>query len=407
YTVIVQIPSDHDEDLINAVQVTTPTPDPDPDCPDCETPPLPPAPEADIVTVKVTSDAGLTEYTPGESVKYTITVTNNGPSDAQDVNIQDTAPAGTTISSWTAVATTGTVTLPNASGTGDINETIANLPNGAVVTYTVTVQTPADHDDDLINAVQVTTPTPDPDPDCPDCETPPLPPAPEADIVTVKVTSDAGQITYTPGESVEYTITVTNNGPSDAQDVNIQDTAPAGTTITSWTAAVTSGTVTLPNASGTGDINETIATLPNGAVVTYTVTVQTPADHDEDLINAVTVTTPTPDPNPDCPDCETPPLPPAPEADIVTVKVTSDAGLTEYTPGESVEYTITVNNNGPNGATDGNIQDTAPAGTTITSWTAAVTSGTVTLPNASGTGDINETIATLPNGAVVTYTVTV
>src|SRR5690606_20708474 len=104
-------------------------------------------------------------------------------------------------------------------------------------------------------------PTEDPDPTCPDCETPPLPPAPEADIVTVKTTSDAGQTEYTPGESVDYTITVTNNGPSDAVDVNINDTAPAGTTITGWTAAVTTGTVTLPATSGTGDINETIATL--------------------------------------------------------------------------------------------------------------------------------------------------
>src|SRR5690606_21326949 len=98
----------------------------------------------------------------------------------------------------------------------------------------------------------------------------------QAASVTVKQTTAAGQNEYTPGESVDYTITVTNNGPSDAQDVNIVDTAPAGTTITNWTAVVNTGTVTLPNASGTGNINETIATLPNGAVVTYTVTVQTP-----------------------------------------------------------------------------------------------------------------------------------
>src|SRR5690606_36455647 len=148
-------------------------------------------------------------------------------------------------------------------------ETIAVLPNGAVVTYTVTAQTPPDHDEDLINAVTVTTPTEDPDPDCPQCETPPLTPDPQADIETATVTSDAGQTEYVPGESVEYTITVTNHGPSDAQAVNIQDTAPAGTPITGWTAEVTTGTVTLPNASGTGDIDETIATLPNGAVVTY------------------------------------------------------------------------------------------------------------------------------------------
>src|SRR5690606_38190548 len=149
---------------------------------------------------------------------------------------------------------------------------------------------------------------------------------------------------YTPGESVEYTITVTNNGRRDAQVVNRQDTAPAATTITSWTAAVTSGTVTLPNASGAGDISETITVLPDGAVVAYTVTVHTPADHDAHLINAVQVTTPTPDPDPDCPQCDTPPLPPAPQADIVTAYATRDPSLTEYTPGESVEYTITVTN---------------------------------------------------------------
>ncbi|MFC3196333.1 gliding motility-associated C-terminal domain-containing protein, partial [Parapedobacter deserti] len=407
YTVTVQTPSDFSGTLVNAVTVTTPTPDPDPTCDDCTTPPLTPDPQADIVTVKVVSDATQTTFTPGESVDYTITVTNNGPSDAQDVNVVDTAPTGTTITGWTAVVTTGTVTLPNTSGTGDINETIATLPDGAVVTYTVTVQTPADFDDDLVNTVTVTTPTPDPDPTCDDCETPPLTPDPQADIVTVKVVSDATQTTFTPGESVDYTITVTNNGPSDAQDVNVVDTAPTGTTITGWSATVTAGTVTLPNTSGTGDINETIATLPNGAVVTYTVTVQTPSDFSGTLVNTVTVTTPTPDPDPTCDDCETPPLTPAPEADIVTVKVVSDAAQTTFTPGESVDYTITVTNNGPSDAQDVNVVDTAPTGTTITSWSATVTAGTVTLPNTSGTGNINETIATLPNGAVVTYTVTV
>ncbi|MFC7526909.1 CshA/CshB family fibrillar adhesin-related protein [Parapedobacter sp. GCM10030251] len=407
YTVTVQTPPDFDDDLVNAVTVTTPTPDPDPTCDDCTTPPLTPDPQADVVTVKVVSDAAQTTFVPGESVDYTITVTNNGPSDAQDVNVEDTAPVGTAITNWTAVVTTGTVTLPNTSGTGDINETIATLPNGAVVTYTVTVQTPPDFDDDLVNAVTVTTPTPDPDPTCDDCTTPPLTPDPQADVVTVKVVSDAAQTTFVPGESVDYTITVTNNGPSDAQDVNVEDTAPVGTAITNWTAVVTTGTVTLPNTSGTGDINETIAALPNGAVVTYTVTVQTPPDFDDDLVNAVTVTTPTPDPDPTCDDCTTPPLTPDPQADIVTVKVVSDAAQTTFVPGESVDYTITVTNNGPSDATAVNVEDTAPAGTAITNWTAVVTTGTVTLPNTSGTGDINETIATLPNGAVVTYTVTV
>src|SRR5690606_27946520 len=180
----------------------------------------------------------------------------------------------------------------------------------------------ADFEEDLVNAVTVTTPTEDPDTDCPQCETPPLTPAPQADIVTVKVTSDADQETFVPGESVEYTITVTNNGPSDATDVNINDTAPAGTTITSWTATVTTGTVTLPATSGMGNINETIATLPTDAVLTYTVTVETPSDFDCTLVNAVTVSSPTGYPEPRDLQSFPPRRSPDLQADIVTVKVT-------------------------------------------------------------------------------------
>src|SRR5690606_14145060 len=291
-----------------------------------------------------------------------ITVTNNGPSDATDVNINDTAPAGTTITDWTAEVTTGTVTLPATSGTGDINETIATLPNGAVVTYTVTVQTPADFDDDLVNAVTVTTPTDDPDTACPQCETPPLTPDPQADIATVKVTSNAAQIEYTPGEPVEYIIMVGNNGPSDATDVNIRDTAPAGTTITGWTAVVTVGTVTLPNTSGTGNLNETIATLPNGAVVTYTVTVQTPPDFEDDLVNVVTVTSPTPDPYPTCSRCETTPLPPVPTAMASDLNVSKSVDVSDPNVGTEVVYSIEVSNAGPDDATGVVVTEQLPSG---------------------------------------------
>jgi len=359
---------------------------------------LTPDPQADIVTVKVTSTAGQTEYTPGESVDYRITVTNNGPSDAIGVNIQDTAPVGTTITGWTAVVTTGTVSLPNTSGTGNINETIARLPDGAVVTYTVTVQTPPDFDDDLVNAVTVTTPTEDPDPTCDDCETPPLTPDPQADIVTVKTTSTAGQTEFMPGESVDYTITVTNNGPSDAVDVNIADTAPAGTTITSWTAVVTTGTVTLPATSGSGDINETIATLPDGAAVTYTVTVQTPPDFDDDLVNAVTVTTPTEDPDPTCDDCETPPLTPVPIVMESNLKVIKTVNISQPMVGTEVVFIIAVSNAGPDDATSVVVTERLPSGYTFIDYEVSI-----------GTFDATDglwQVGNLANGATATLEIT-
>ncbi|WP_257670518.1 T9SS type B sorting domain-containing protein, partial [Parapedobacter tibetensis] len=301
--------------------------------------------------------------------------------------------------SWTASVTTGTVTLPNTTGVGNLNETIASLPNGAMVTYVVTVQTPSDFMDELVNAVQVTTPTEDPNPECLTCTTPPLTPDPQADIVTVKVISDAGRTEYTPGEAVDYTITIRNNGPNDAMDVNIMDTAPAGTTISSWTASVTTGTVTLPNTTGTGNLNETIAVLPNGAVVTYVVTVQTPSDFRDELVNAVQVTSPTKDPDPDCPDCVTPPLPPLPASDLkVTKTVDNNSPLIDT----EVVFTIEVSNAGPNDATGVEVVDKLPSGYTFVSHETATgsydeTSGIWAVGNLTNGGNALLRITALVN----------
>ncbi len=252
---------------------------------------------ADLVTVKALKDDTQTSYIPGEEVVYTITITNNGLDEALDVTVVDEAPDGTEITNWTASVIEGDVDLPNASGTGNLSETISILPNGAVVEYEVTLATASSRTEDLTNTVTVTSITLDPEPDCAACVTTPIPATPEASVSIAKVLDTETQVSYVPGDDVVYIITVTNDGPSDAREVVIVDTAPAGTSIASWTAAVTTGTATLPNTSGTGDLNETIAVLPSDAVVTYTITIQTPAEFTDDLINTATVSSDTEDPD--------------------------------------------------------------------------------------------------------------
>lgn len=252
---------------------------------------------ADIVTVKTLKDADQAVYVPGEDVVYTITVTNDGPDDAVDVQVADEAPEDTEITAWTATVTAGTVDLPNASGSGNLAETIALLPNGAAVVYEVTLATESSRLDDLSNTVAVTASTPDPEPDCEACTTTPIPAAPVAGVSITKELADDTQQGFVPGDDVVYTITVTNEGPSDAREVLVTDNAPEGTTIGNWSAAVTEGEVTLPNASGTGGLAETIAALPSGATVTYEVTVQTPADFAESLANTASVAADTDDPD--------------------------------------------------------------------------------------------------------------
>lgn len=144
---------------------------------------------------------------PSANPAYKIIVTNNGPSDAYNVVVSDPLPTGIRTATWNG--DNGT------SGTGALNDTLATLANGATVTYTVTLNVPSGFRGDLTNVVAVTSDTLDPDPICTGC-TDTNTPAPMADIVTIK---DDGKTTYTAGEDVAYTITVTNNQPSDTSNV--------------------------------------------------------------------------------------------------------------------------------------------------------------------------------------------
>ena len=336
---------------------------------------------ADLVTVKTLKEAAQASYVPGEDVAYTITITNNGPDDAVDVSIADEAPTGTAISSWTATVTAGTVDLPNASGAGNLAETIPLLPNGAEVVYEVTLATGSGRTADLSNTVEVTTTTPDPVPDCEDCTTTPIPAAPVAAVSVTKELADGSQQGYAPGDDVVYTITVTNDGPSDAREVVIEDVAPAGTTISGWAAVVTAGEVTLPATSGTGDLDQIIPVLPSGAVVTYTVTVQTPADFTADLVNTVSVTADTEDPDETDNTAATSELPSVPDAPV---------GADQIECAESPVQTLTA-------------IATVPDGVTVAWYDAATGGNVVTTPVLNAIGTVTY-YAEAQKGALVSLT---
>jgi len=68
----------------------------------------------------------------GGDLTYTITVTNNGPSDANNITVTDALPAGTTFGS--TASSTG-----SCAGTATVTCTIASIPNGASATITLVV----------------------------------------------------------------------------------------------------------------------------------------------------------------------------------------------------------------------------------------------------------------------------
>ena len=191
-----------------------------------------------------------------------------------------------------------TLTSPAEGGTGTITGTIGTLALGASASFTVVVlvspSTPAGTA--ITNTADVTAATTDPNlannsADRHDSR------ATQADVSVTKTTA-AGPVLA--GDTITYTITVANAGPSDAQTVALSDIVPANTTFVS--DAQTSGpafALTSPAAGGTGTISGTIGTLAAGASASFTVVVlvspSTPAG--TTITNTADVTSATSDPN--------------------------------------------------------------------------------------------------------------
>ena len=85
------------------------------------------------------------------------------------------------------------------------------------------------------------------------------------------------------------------------------------------------------------------------------------------------------------------------------LRIEKTAGQTSVVQGENVTYTITVANDGPQGALGARVQDTFSALLENITWTAAFQGGAT--GNASGSGSIDE-LVDLPVDSQVTYTVT-
>ncbi|MFE1747302.1 hypothetical protein [Coleofasciculus sp. H7-2] len=209
------------------------------------------------------------------------------------------------------------------------------------------------------------------------------------------------------GSPVTYTLAVTNNGPSNVTGATVTDNVPSQITGVTWTCAITTGTGSCGQASGTGNAINTTVNLNNAAVATYTVTgAISPIAPSEPLSNTATVTRPNDvtDPNPNNNTSSTTttiqPNPVTPTG-IKSVRLTTDADASgSVTTGDTVEFTIIYVNNSPTSVTNFLATDSIDtsklsfvAGSY--SFTASGTGTTVTQnPNYNGTTDPNLTNST-------------
>ncbi|MGB3297643.1 MAG: DUF11 domain-containing protein [Phormidesmis sp.] len=90
--------------------------------------------QADLIVNKAVN---LPVANPGDTLTYTITVKNDGPSNEDGITFQDNVPATLSNVTWSCSITSGTGACGTASGTGNAINTTLNLNNQAVATYIV------------------------------------------------------------------------------------------------------------------------------------------------------------------------------------------------------------------------------------------------------------------------------
>jgi uncharacterized repeat protein (TIGR01451 family) len=210
-----------------------------------------------LTDVEITKTATPAAVEPGGTITYTITVTNKGPSDAVNVTVQDPTNGNlTTITSLPSQCPASglTITCPLGTMTSGDSETFqftstvnsdvsdAAIINNCATVYTGTRESNTDNNVSCVDTeVGGTTPT---------------------DLYNVAITK-TGPATVTAGETVTYTVTVTNAGDTDVPGLVFTDPDNSDLTVTG-----TNGACTPSN----GVTRCLVGTETSGETKTYTVT---------------------------------------------------------------------------------------------------------------------------------------
>jgi uncharacterized repeat protein (TIGR01451 family) len=214
--------------------------------------------EANLAITKTAAAEGVLL---GETIAYTLSVVNAGPSDATDVVVTDSIPHGTLVDTLPA----GCTELD-----GEIECALGAVAAGDTVLLEVVLEVPDTlPPGPLPNTASVSSPIGDPDL---------LDNSADATVEAVAqadVTLEKRIVTANPvaGQPVTYELVLTNNGPTVAPNASLSDPIPTGTTFVSLTA--TQGTCQLDEVEDVPASSCSLGRMEVGSTATATLTVLT------------------------------------------------------------------------------------------------------------------------------------
>ena len=350
-----------------------------------------------VSLINIANSDSKTDYTPGETSTYNVLISNSGPSAVQDLTFNDIVPVGFSVTSWSCTPTS------NCSNTAG-NNVNPSLQLGVAEQAHITVHAayapsatanPMDYQvqvtlDDAQSTAQTGSVLSDTDSNTR---------APISNL-SVTVNTNPVSLTYTPGDNQNFTVVVTNNGPSDVTGVSVIDNMPTAMESVTWTCSASSGS--LCN-GGNGHLNTTIDLKKDGTA-TFTVAVDYYSGASANpLLYEVTATNPSGY---------------TPTAAVIgstslarkaysVFMVSLDDNNMEYTPGTPQTYMYSLRNDGPSDALGVTINDNNLAEFATIIWDCAIqNSGNSVCTDLTGTAAINTSVDIVA-GETITYDIDV
>ncbi|TVS19551.1 MAG: DUF11 domain-containing protein, partial [Planctomycetaceae bacterium] len=162
----------------------------------------------------------------GQELTYILSVVNNGPSNATGVMVTDQLPEEVQFQSGSA--SQGSLIHTN----GMVSVDLGDLAAGATATVNIVVQVDPATRGTITNTANVTSNEPDSQPDN-NTDSEPTWVQAQVDLAITKIGAPSS---VTVGDQLTYTLNITNQGPSDATEVQVQDLLPPQVEFQSATA---------------------------------------------------------------------------------------------------------------------------------------------------------------------------
>ncbi len=310
---------------------------------DAQTEPVPAIERDPVATADLGLSKGVDDPSPneGDTITFTVTVTNRGPGSATGLSITDLLPTGLVYSTSTAtpgsydsasgVWTVGTLSV-TSTGVLEVSATVQTNTAGTAITNTASIttvgeadETPADNQDQAVVQIE------------------------GADLQVGKSVDIANPLETI---DVTWTVTVTNAGPSAASGVVVTDAVPAGV---AFQAASTSVGV---YDDGIGEWSIGALGAGTSAVMTLTARVQsnTVGTVITNIAEASASGPVDPDPGNNRASSTIQPSDPS----LSILKLSDKGGVVGV--GQAITYNVFVTNTSATVQHDVNIQDPIPAG---------------------------------------------